>query len=175
MKRLTFALLVSVASVFGSGFFFPLSFDERCQRSDIIVRAINTRTVNLLTDDEAISGQATPQATAVQVFRVVSIAKGDPQKIPPFIYITSNRGQFVTRGDEIPDFPINADVVLFAQDRGEGFYSLLDSLAFEELRDGKVVPVNARINRPKSDQEWQDAMKDAESFESIALRIQAKK
>ncbi len=161
-------------ALFGSGFLLSLPFDEKCKRADVIVRAELVRSSDLLTDAEWAAAKVNPTTTAINVFKVIAVAKGDPKSVPSFIFVTGRAAWVASMGEETPRFPSGADVVLFLRQIGDGFFTLLDPLAYEEIRDGKVVPIEARINPPKTEEEWKAVMRDAESIESLVRQIQEK-
>jgi hypothetical protein len=156
MKRLLIISLLIAAAVSTSGFFVALSFNEKCKKADLIVRAVVLRTVEFFpkSDEYDRSREIVIDrvpTTKVQILRVVEVAKGDADAIPALIYLPG--GYTSEFGETPPDFPQGTDVVVFLRKMGEGYYALLDSLSYDVVRGDKVVPERP-VNLPKDVDEW---------------------
>ena len=139
-----------------SGFFVALSFDDKCKKADLIVRAVVLRTVEFFPQTEGhdpsreIVIDRVP-TTKIQILRVVEVAKGDADDVPALIYLPG--GYTSELGETPPDFAQGSDVVVFLRKMGEGYYALLDPLSYDVVRGDKVM-LEPPGNLPKDEDEW---------------------
>jgi hypothetical protein len=78
MKRLLYNSLLIAAAVLTSGFFVALSFDEKCKKADLIVRAVVLRTVEFFPQTE---GHVRWSPETGQVGSLSPNQKHDPENV----------------------------------------------------------------------------------------------